>query len=230
MLVDDGEVVGAYFAYYSERTIDGRNERFCNLGPWSVLPQYRLHALRLLMALLAQDGYHFTDLTPNADVVAINTRLGFRFIDTATVLLPHIPSPTWFRRIAITSDPIVLGRTLTGEELQIYRDHTLAPAARHVTMMTGEDSCYVMFRVRRWCGLVVVYVLHVSNPRLFSKLARLLGRHFLLHHGAVAMRIETRLAKALPHPCITIRPPAKMLLSSRLETSQVDDLYSELVC
>ena len=69
MLLDDGDVVGAHLAYYSERTISGRRERFCNLGAWCVLPEFRFHALRLLKALLAQDGYHFTDLSPSGSVV-----------------------------------------------------------------------------------------------------------------------------------------------------------------
>ena len=58
--------------------IDGRVERFCNLGAWCVLPEHRFHALRLLKALLAQDGYHFTDLSPSGNVVGLNERLGFR--------------------------------------------------------------------------------------------------------------------------------------------------------
>ena len=66
----DDAVVGAYLAFYSERTIDGRAERFCNLGAWCVLPEHRFHSLRLLKALLAQDGYHFTDLSPSGNVRA----------------------------------------------------------------------------------------------------------------------------------------------------------------
>ena len=54
MLLDDDTVVGAHLAFYSERTIDGRRERFCNMGAWCVLPGYRVHGLRLLKALLAQ--------------------------------------------------------------------------------------------------------------------------------------------------------------------------------
>jgi hypothetical protein len=39
MLLDDEDVVvGAYLAIYSERLVDGRLEKFCNLGAWCVLP------------------------------------------------------------------------------------------------------------------------------------------------------------------------------------------------
>ena len=72
MLLDGDEVVGAQLAFYSERSIDGRRERFCNLGAWCVLPEYRFHSLRLLKAALGQQGYHFTDLSPSGNVVDIN--------------------------------------------------------------------------------------------------------------------------------------------------------------
>ena len=59
MLLRDGQhVVGAYLAFYSERLVAGRMERFCNLGAWCALPGYGFHSVRLLKALLAQDGYH----------------------------------------------------------------------------------------------------------------------------------------------------------------------------
>ena len=58
-------------------------------------PGYRLHGLRLLKAVLRQEGYHFTDLSPSGNVVGINERLRFRFLDTTTALVPNLPWPTW---------------------------------------------------------------------------------------------------------------------------------------
>ena len=87
MLLAGGMVVGAHLAFYSERMIDGRIERFCNLGAWCVLEQYRLNGLKLLTSLLAQEGYHFTDLSPSGNVIGLNKRLGFEFLDTTTALV-----------------------------------------------------------------------------------------------------------------------------------------------
>src|ERR1700760_1361296 len=50
MLLDDGALVGAYLAYYSDRLIDGRLEHFCNLGAWCVLEEYRFQGIRLPQA------------------------------------------------------------------------------------------------------------------------------------------------------------------------------------
>ena len=62
MLRDGQRVVGALLAFYSERLVAGRVEQFCNMGAWCVLPAYRSHSIRLLIAMLAQEGYHFTCL------------------------------------------------------------------------------------------------------------------------------------------------------------------------
>src|SRR6476661_434989 len=67
MLLDGSTIVGVYLAFYSERPVEGRRERFCNLAAWCVLPEYRFHSLRLLKALLAQSDYSFTDLSPSGN-------------------------------------------------------------------------------------------------------------------------------------------------------------------
>ena len=114
MLLDDDEIVGVQLAFYSERTIDGRRERFCNLGAWCVLPDYRLHSLRLLKAALSQKGYHFTDLSPSGNVIGINVeaRLPLPRHDDRARPEPPLAEPAG--RDVISSDPELIERTLTG--------------------------------------------------------------------------------------------------------------------
>ena len=232
MLLDGDAVVGAHLAFYSERTIDGRRERFCNLGAWCVLPPYRLDSVRLLKALLGQDGYHFTDLSPSGNVVGLNTRLGFRFLDTTTTVVPNLPWPPARRRESITSDPALLERTLTGAELQRYRDHASAGAARHLLLLRGWEWCYVVFRKDRRKGLpLFASILYVSNPELFCAMARPLALHLLLHHGAAATLVERAVVECRPRLSRTVDSPRrKMFRSPTLEPAQIDYLYSELVC
>jgi hypothetical protein len=58
MLTEDGEVVGANLAFYSEREINGRQKRFCNLGALCVVESRRAHAVRLVRAVLRQPALH----------------------------------------------------------------------------------------------------------------------------------------------------------------------------
>ena len=162
------QVVGAYLAFYSEREIDGRPERFCNLAAWCVLEEYRSHGLRLLRALLAQKGYHFTDFSPSGSVIPLNTRLKFSHLDVATALIPNLPWPLWSRRVRVISEPQEIERTLRGRDLEIYRDHARAAAARHVVVVKGGEACYVMFRKDRRKNLpLFASILYVGNQELF---------------------------------------------------------------
>jgi hypothetical protein len=232
MLLDGDTVVGAHLAFYSERMIDGRRERFCNLGAWCVLPTHRFHGLRLLKALLAEDGYHFTDLSPSGNVVGLNTRLGFRFLDTTTTVIPNLPWPSRPWRDTISSDPALLERTLEGAELKRYRDHVDTAAARHLLLMRGSEWCYVVFRKDRRKGLALfASILYVSNPELLRTMGRPLMRHLLLRHGAAATLIERAVVEHRPRLSRTVDSPRrKMFRSPTLGPAQIDYLYTELVC
>jgi hypothetical protein len=232
LLRDDGRVVGAYLAFYSERWIRGARERFCNLGAWCVRPEYRVHSVRLLKAMLAQEGYHFTDLSPSGPVVPLNTRLRFRSLDTATALLPNLPWPTLPGRVRISSDAARIERLLTGDELAVYRDHARCAAARHLVIRRGGRSCYVMFRRVRRRGLpLFVTLLHVSDRELLAASIRPLSRYLLLRLGVPFTLLELRVAGRRPWPSrmlATSRP--KMYRSDSLTPEDIDDLYSELTC
>ena len=116
MLRDGQRVVGVQLAFYSERLVAGRAERFCNLGAWIVLPEFRFHSLRLIMAVLAQDGHHFTSFSPVDRTRAILTQLKFRPFDTSAALVPNLPWPTLPGRTRISDKPDVIERTLAGAE------------------------------------------------------------------------------------------------------------------
>jgi hypothetical protein len=232
MLLDGDTVVGVQLAFYSERTISGRRERFCNLAAWCVLPAYRFHSLRLLKTALAQEDYHFTDLSPNRDVVGVNTRLKFRFLDTTTSLIPNFPWPSWPGRNVISSDPALIERTLAGPDLELYRDHAATGAARHLVLARDGEWCYVVFRKDRRKQLpLFVSLLHVSNPALFRTMLGPFVRHLLLRHGALATLAEERVVGYRPGLAFTLRAPRrKMFRSPNLEPAQIDYFYSELVC
>jgi hypothetical protein len=231
-LLRDGHlVVGACLAFYSERLVAGRVERFCNVGAWYVLPAYRFHSIRLLMALLAQEGYHITCLSANETVLGIIARLKFRSLDTSAALIPNLPWPTVPGRIKISADPDVLERTLAGPELALYRDHARALAVHHHVLLCGQDSCYIMYREFRHRGRPLYAVLlHVSNPDLFHRAVLPLTRHLLVRHRLVATLGELRIIGPQPRLSFRLNAWPKMYRSASLEPGQIDNLYSELVC
>jgi hypothetical protein len=230
MLRDGQRVIGVQLAFYSERFVAGRPERFCNLGAWCVLPEFRFHSLRLIMAVLAQDGYHFTSFSPMDRTRAILTQLKFRPFDTSAALVPNLPWPTLPGRTRISDKPDVIERTLAGAELELYRDHARALAVRHHVVIRGQDSCYVMYREAQSRGLWYAVLLYVSNPVLFQQALLPLTRHLLLRHRLVATLGELRVIKYRPRLSIKLDGWPKMYRSASLEPGQIDELYSERVC
>ena len=230
MLRDGQRVVGVQLAFYSERLVTGRTERFCNLGAWNVLPAYRSHSIRLLMALLAQDSHHFTALTPMDRTRAILARFKFRPFDMSAALVPNLPWPTLPGRTTISDEPDVIERMLAGVELELYRDHAQALAVHHHVLIRGRDSCYIMYREARFRGLPYAVLLHVSNPDLFYRALLPLTRHLLLRHRLVATLGELRIIGHRPRLSVKLNAGPKMYRSASLEPEQIDNLYSELVC
>ena len=231
MLRDGRRVVGTLLALYSERRVAGGVERFCNMGSWCVLPEYRSRSISLLRALLRQDGYHFTVLSPDDGPQEILAWNGFRFLDTSAVLIPHVPWPTAPGHTRVSSDPSVIRRTLEGGQLEIYLDHARAEAARHLVLIRGGASCYVMYREFRYGDLpVFAMILHLSNPRLFARSVRPFTRHLLVRHRLVATLAELRTIGTRPPLSLTLNNWPKMYRSASLEPGHVDYLYSELEC
>lgn len=231
LLRDGHRVVGTLLALYSERLVAGRMERFCNMGSWCVLPEYRSRSISLLNALLAQEGYHFTVLSPDEGPREILSFFKFQALDATAALQPNLPLPSIPGRTRISADADVIERTLSGASLELYHDHAEAPAARHLVIIRGEDHCYVMYRVTRYKGApVLATILHISDPVLFRRAAVPLGRHLFLRHGLVATVTELRMIGDKPRAAFKVARRPKMYRSVTLEPAQIDYLYSELVC
>lgn len=230
MLRDGQRIVGAFLAFYSERLVAGREERFCDLGTWYVLPDFRFHSIQLLKASLEQDGYHFTALSPSDTVAKINTKLKFRPLDTTAALIPNLAWPSLPGRTTVSADPGVIESTLAGTELALYRDHVKALAARHMVLIRGQDTCYVMYRETRHKGIPLAVIIYVSNPGLFHRAVMPLTRHLLIRHRLAATLAELRLIGPRPRLAFKVTSRPKLYYSASLEPDQIDDLYSELVC
>jgi hypothetical protein len=192
LLRTNGHVVGAYLALYSERVIDGRPHRICNLGAWCVADEHRTTGLRMLRSLLRQREYTFTDLTPNGNVVALNTRLGFAPLDTTTVLVPNLPWPMRSSGVRVVDTPTDIDEMLSERDQTIYRDHA-ATAVKHVVVAKGDRNCYVMFRRERRKRLpLFAFILYVGERDLFRDCESHFYRYLLLRHGIAATLAEVR--------------------------------------
>lgn len=229
-LVAGGTIVGAYLAVYSTRDVDGEQRRFCNLAAFCVLEEYRAHGLRLMRAILAQPGFEFTDFSPSGNVVALNTRLGFAALDTATRLAPNLPRLPR-RGLTVTEAPGVIEGVLTGGDARVYRDHVDAPAARHIVAIARREYAYLVVRKDRRKRLPVFSSpLYVGGSReLLRRAWPQIGSHLLLRHAELATLAERRLLGFAPALGIDVGAHrSKMIRSQTVPAETVDYLYSEL--
>jgi hypothetical protein len=162
--------------------------------------------------------------------VALNNRLGFTQLDTATALVPNTPWPPRSRGVRIIDTPNEIDELLSAQDKTIYRDHAAA-AVHHVALVKDGRSCYVMFRRERRKHLpLFAYIVYVGDPLLFRDCASHFYRYLLLRHGMIATLAETRIVGHRPKRAVMIAGWSKMFLSDELEAAQIDYLYSELTC
>lgn len=224
-------IVGVYAAVYSERVLNDKEVRVCNLAAFCVVEEHRAQSLRLVRALLGQRGFLFTDLSPSGNVVGLNERLGFVHLDTATSLTFNLPRIAG-RGIRISSDIDVAEATVTGHDAQLLRDHRGARAVRHVTVRTDGGYAYLMVRRVRRKGLpVFATILYAGGDRaLLARCWRSVGAHLLAHHGLVATLAERRmLPEVFGRGRVLAHPRPKMFRGQDVTAAEIDDLYSELV-
>lgn len=229
-LVQGGAVVGAYAAVYSERDVDGAARRFCNLAAFCVRQEHRAQSLRLLRAVLGQKGYEFTDLSPSGNVVALNERMGFERLDTATKVTLNLPA-VGRGAVAVSEDPAVIAATLRGRDAVIHRDHRDAAAARHLVVTGADGYAYLVFRKDRRKGMPIFATpLYAGGSRALLRAAwPQVASRLLLKHGLAATLAERRTLGFAPSVGLELTAPrAKMFRSKTVDAAQVDYLYSEL--
>lgn len=228
-LLEGDTVVGAYAAVYSTRRIATEDVRVCNMAAFCVREEHRAHSLRLLRAILAQKGYIFTDLSPSGNVPAMNERLGFRRVEAATRAVVNLPRPRG-RGVSVTADPAGISSTLQGVDLEVYRDHHDAPAARHLVVRSGGRHAYLMYRRDRRKGIPVFATpLYVGgDPAVLADAWPSVAAH-LLRQGLAVTLAESRILGFVPRgPGRVLANPRPRMFRGDVDPRRVDYLYSEL--
>lgn len=227
LLRDAGAMVGGIGAFYADRVIDGRIEKFCNITSWCVLDSHRQQSMRLAMTVIGQAGYHFTDFSPTQVVGATLRFLKFQPIDERQVVLPNLPWPALSGEVL--SRPEQIAAALQGDALKRYQDHAGYRWLRHAIVGTPGNWCHVIYKPRVLKRLPCAGVIHVSEPALLAKYWRRLGAH-LLGRGFASTQVEHRWLPHPPAPAVVqsgFNP--KLFLSPTLPSERIDYLYSETV-
>ena len=226
-----GRIVGGIGAIYAERSVRGRLERFCNITSWCVLDAFRAQSMRLAMAVAAQPGFHFTDLTPTEVVSKTLQFLKFKPMNERHAIWPNLPWPlVRLGGIRVLSDPAQIGRLLGPDDAKAYRDHRHLPWLRHLAVGVTDAWCYVVWKRTRLKGITGAVIIALSDAELFLRYRMALGSYLLVHHGLLYTRVESRLLPRLPALSIELLGyRSKVFRSDTLTAADMSNLYSELV-
>ena len=226
-LTHQGQLVGTFLAIYSDQRIRGQVERICNAHTWCVLPAYRSHALSLAVALVRQPGYHFSVLTPNANVTAVFRFLKFKELDNRVSMFPNVPSLA--RATFVDDGARILARLSTSDRTD-FENHSSIPWLQHGVVVDSSDSySWFVFKQRHWRGVPGAEIIHVSDSGTFNRCLSAVRNYLLFRKGMSWTRIDTRLVGAHPRFSYkTFRSQPKMFMSTSLREGDITDLYSEL--
>jgi hypothetical protein len=233
LLRDGATLVGAFGAIYSLQIIRGKTESFCNMTNWYVNDSYRNYSMALFFALVRQEGFHFTNFTPNSTAVQLLEKAGFKPLSSELTGVLNLTAPLKFGRGGSVLDDIsAISCVLSEERRKICLDHVGCGNVQQLAVGTPASGyCHIFFTRGQCRFLPCAVVLELSDPTLLQEFWPQVSAYFLFRHGALVTRIPRRVVKATALPfAFNISARGKTFhLSKTLDANDVSPLYSEAV-
>ena len=230
ILEDQGRMVGFATALYSHRILKGGWTKFCALGPWYVLPDYRAGSLQLMSFLLAQKDYTFTSHSPNAISLAILTRFKFERLSTYWHIYPLGANISSLARggVHIEANDETILSCATEQEKVLINDHHPGGCSV-IRVSTHNASGLVITKRRTLRNVPVSELLYVGDQGLVVRHFERVKWAIARKEGTCMLIADSRLLGAnAPRPLLW-RERIRMFRSEVLKADEIDNLYSEVV-
>jgi hypothetical protein len=224
-LFDASEMVGFLGFIFSQRTIEGQLENFCNLTSWIVKEPYRGRGISLMLALrkLMKD-YTITDLSAK--------RLGFQELDTRIIVLPNIfDGINRQPQLKITTEKSLIQLQLEPLEQKLLEDHNSQLRCHHLLITASGEHCYIIFTLVKNAKFPYSYIQYLGNPKLFARFSLPIRQAIAKINQTFWVLVDHRMLKGVK-PALSFDLPievCKLYKSSKIKPEQIDNLYSELV-
>lgn len=232
VLREAGRLVGYIGTIYADRPAGGRVERFCNLSSWFVLPEFRNHSLKLLMACQKDREVTYTNLSARPVVQKIHEALRYRRLGRYKLFTPPLAQlwPALWRRprgLGFITDPSRIRDLLPDSDRTIF-DHHLPTQCRHMLIEEGSRSCYVVWNRRIKKMVPFSEILYLSDRQLFRRHWESAKLRILWRDRTPSLAIDEHVLGGEPPKMFLRYERITMFKSPRLEPAQIDNLYSEL--
>lgn len=230
-LYADGVAVGFIGTIFHERSVHGRNEKFCNASSWIVREEYRTASILLLKPLLAIRDCTILNLTPTQRSYEIFSKLGFRPLESESILLPPL-APVGSFLGSFWTDPQAIAASLSTDDREIFERLSTVSDIGHVLIRYKHRECYVVASRRKIKGVTIADVHYMSDRSLFWDRRGL--AHVALYRslGALGLCIDRRFFPNDRIPRLAIRRAARRLFRPAYPDTPpeaVDGLFSEMM-
>ncbi len=232
-MMADGDVVGMMGMVFSDRHVNGKLRKFCNLHTWWVREDYRGRSLSMLRPVQQLQGYTITHFTPCDTIRGLTKRMGFRELSKQVrILLPRFlgRGRSGSENSRLCYDPQEIEDTLTERDKKIYLDHQ-PYGCGHLLIRGENEYCYLLFTrvVRHW--MPYCHIHYISNKEVFARHEPAVRCSLLKTQRARYVAVDIRLVNGMKFPASfrCWEPPYGVYKSSDLGPAQIDNLYSDIV-
>lgn len=237
MLVDS-EIVGYLGYIMSTRSINGKEEKICNLTSWFVKEAYRNQSLQLMFPMLGFKKYTITNLTPNKDSFEVLKKFGFKPLETSDKLITPVGFHFFSTRYKIIKNHKKILEILSPKDLKLFNDHKDFDSIHTLIIdKKTEEYCYLISRKFNTksigaskLGLPFLHIYYVGNQDIFSRSCNYIRPMLNFKYGVFFCIIGERLLNEtkIKYSKTLVRDVPSVYKSRTLERNQVDELYSEL--
>lgn len=227
------KVVGFLGLIFSQRTINNKLEKFCNLHTWYVQEDFRDYSLSLLMPALRLKDYTFTDLSASDGVFFIAKKLGFQVLDSRIVVvfpLPYFTKSAKKNDFKITQDKAFIDEHIRGEDRKIFADNNIYSCC-HLLLHSGQNYCYIIYTIHEDQAIRYAHIQYLSNRELFGQYSREIYKTIARLKSCKLVAVDQRQVENLKIPLSLTLPihVPRLYKSSSLAPEAIDNLYSETV-
>jgi hypothetical protein len=228
ILLEDNLPIGFLSTIFSQRLINNKYYRFCNLSSWIVKDGYRNRSLYMIQPLLKLKNYTITLLTPSEITEQVFAKLGYKQLDSGIRILLPIPQFGGYlkNKLQIIFDRKVIKGLLNDNELKIFHDHAEFNCI-HAMICSYTGHCYMIMRKIIRKQIPFAYIHYVSNFEVFNQMIDRLRISLAMKLKVIGIIIDERFVHDCNMRFFIKYPRVSMYKSPDLEPKDIDSLYSE---
>jgi hypothetical protein len=231
LLEEDNHVVGFLAYIFSQRMINGKTYKFCNLSAWAVKKEFRSFSLMLTQPVkdLKNSGYTITNLLPSGPAYEVFTRIyGFKNLEENVIMIPFLPSGTIKNKYDIKFRNEI-DTLLIDQNMKKIAEEVTETKGIPVQILSGEKTTLSIIKKKYFKRYIpVTEILSPGDIEIFNSALPYLRNILNVRMKTFFLMIDGRMINNSVNFSLNVKPfRPKLFWSEELKKDQIDNLYSE---